>query len=259
MNASGCECTVFDASALLPEEWRGMAERGPVRTFNPAILRDAAGWIMAYRVVGPDGHRRLAVCRLDPALRIIAGSPVPLSDAIRLAGARSYPDVIHQWQADPRLYRVGERLFIYWNSGWHEPQNHQFLQELDPASFTPKGPPRELRLHGDRQPIEKNWTFFEDAGSRLRCIYSVVPHRVLGFSLVGTGDIEFREVACTTWSLEGYPPSHGGLRGGAPPVWHDGRFWSFCHTVHDGTAGYRYAVAVYCFSHEPGFPPVASP
>jgi hypothetical protein len=114
-------------------------------------------------------------------------------------------------------------------------------------------------LHGRRQPIEKNWTFFEDADGRLRCIYSVVPHRVLGFSLEGKGDIEFHEIASTAWSPEGYPPSHGGLRGGAPPVWHDGRFWSFCHTVHDGKAGFCYAVAVYCFSHEPGFPPVAAP
>ena len=41
--------------------------------------------------------------------------------------------------ADPRLYRLAGRLFVYWNSGWHEPQNHQFLQELDPVSLRPVG------------------------------------------------------------------------------------------------------------------------
>jgi hypothetical protein len=260
MNAAGSECLVFDSATLLPAAWRDPAAAGPIRAFNPALLRDGAGWVLAYRVVLADGCRRLAACRLDAALRVIADSPVPLSDAVSFPTDSGLPEIARQWLADPRLYRSDGRVFVYWNSGWHEPRNHQFLQELDPARLTPIGAPRELILaRGDRRPLEKNWTFFADGAGVLHAVYSILPHRVLRFSLAGTGPIAFDEAATTAWELTEYPPCHGGLRGGAPPVWHDGRFWSFCHSVHDGPQGYRYAAAVYCFSGDATFAPVAEP
>ena len=51
MSASTSECTVFDPAQLLPDAWRTAAAGGPVRTFNPGLLRDGSGWILAYRVV----------------------------------------------------------------------------------------------------------------------------------------------------------------------------------------------------------------
>jgi hypothetical protein len=39
----------------------------------------------------------------------------------------------------------------------------------------------------------------------------------------------------------------------------DGRFWSFCHSVHDGTNGYRYLAAAYCFEAKHPFRPIAAP
>ena len=259
MNPASHECFVFDAAMLLPAIWRPAAGTGPVRTFNPALISDGSGWLLAYRVVLPDGRRRLALCRLDPARRIIAGSPFALSDQVGFRAEVPYPEVARQWLADPRLYRWGGRLFIYWNSGWHEPQNHQFLQELDPDSLAPLGPPRELRLRGTRRPLEKNWTCFADHQGALHAIYSIAPHRVLRFSLAGDGDIDFDEVANFAWTPAAYPPSHGGLRGGAPPVWHEGQFWSFCHSVHDGPNGYCYRAGVYGFSDGPSFAPTVEP
>jgi hypothetical protein len=215
---------------------------------------------MAYRVVLADGRRRLALCRLDAARRVIAGSPRPLSDQVRFPATSPYPEVVRHWLADPRLYRWGDRIFVYWNSGWHEPQNHQFLQELDPATLAPIGPPRELVLRsGARRPLEKNWTCFADRAGALHAVYSVAPHRILRFALEGTGDLVFDEATDTAWTFSAYPTCHGGLRGGAPPFWHDGCFWSFCHTVHDGANGYCYEAAVYAFSVGPAFAPIAEP
>jgi hypothetical protein len=259
MIPAGIECMVFDAAMLLPETWQQAAGSGPVRTFNPALLRDGAGWLFAYRVVLPDGRRRIALCRLDAALRVIAGSAIPLSDQVQFSANAGYPEIARQWLADPRLYRWDDRVFIYWNSGWHEPQNHQFLQELDPTACTPLGPPRELMLRGERRPLEKNWTFFANHDGSLRAVYSILPHRILRFSVAGQGDIVFDEVENHDWSHPAYPPCHGGLRGGAPPVWHDGCYWSFCHSVHDGAAGYRYAAGVYGFAARPPFAPTAEP
>jgi predicted GH43/DUF377 family glycosyl hydrolase len=230
-----------------------------VRTFNPGLLRDESGWLFAYRIVGPDGLRRIGICRLDHQLRVIEGTAVPLTDHVVFRRDTDLPEVARQWFADPRLYRFGTKLFVYWNSGWHEPQNHQFLQELEPVSLLPRGHPRELLLPSGRQRLEKNWTLFADAAQALRAIYSITPHRVLQGSLAAEGDLQFEELVVTPWSLMNYPPSHGGLRGGAPPFLTDGRYWSFCHSVHDALDGYRYAAAVYSFAADYPHQPIAGP
>ena len=256
------ESVVFGAKELLPEDWKGLAAQGPVRVFNPGLLREGEGWIFAYRVVAADGLRRIAMCRLDRALRVVEGSHVALTDHVRFRSGNDYPEIATRWFADPRLYRFGERVFVTWNSGWHEPRNYQFVQELDRTSLLPQGVPRELVLRGERQKLEKNWTFFRAGDERTNeyhAIYSITPHRVLAFSIAGDGDIEFEEVACVEWSASAYPACHGGLRGGAPPVLADGRFWTCCHSVHDAVNGYRYAAAVYSFEARHPFRPLAGP
>lgn len=259
MSLPGFECLCLASHELLPECWREAAAAGPIRLFNPALLRDGAGWRLAYRTVLADGQRRLATCRLDRELRVVPGSPYALSDDVRFAPGKTYPEVVRTWLADPRLYRFGDRVFIYWNSGWHEPQNHQFLQELEAKTFAPIGAPRELMLHGPRRPLEKNWTFFTAGDGALRAIYSVDPHVVLGFSLEEDRDMIGEETSRRDFPRSAYPACHGGLRGGAPPVWHDGLFWSFCHSVHDGPNGYCYRAGVYAFADGPDFAPVFEP
>jgi hypothetical protein len=260
MSSASGNCVVLDPAALLPQEWQHLPAQGPVRTFNPGLLRAEASWIFACRVVGADGLRRIALCRLDDAFRVLSGSVVPFSDHVRFRAGNTYPEVATHWFADPRLYRLGGRTWVYWNSGWHEPQNHQFLQEFDSTTLAPIGTARELLLRDERRKLEKNWTLFA-TGSGPRCfaVYSIVPHRVLELSLEGAGDLECSDFATTSWSVDSYPASHGGLRGGAPPVFAEDQFWSFCHSVHDDPAGYRYAPAVYRFTASPPFAPNAGP
>ncbi len=255
---SAPDFVVFPTRDLLPPEWSWPDADGPVRAFNPGLLRDGAGWLLAYRIVGPDGRRRIGLCRLDANHRIVPGSPQAFTDAVRFRPHAQYPETAYHWFADPRLYRFDDRIFIYWNSGWHEPHNCQFLQEVDPGSLRPRGCPRELRLAG-RRPLEKNWTFFATAEGALRAVYSIAPHRILGFSLEGEGDVEFEEAWRTDWALEEYPACHGGLRGGTPPVYAEGRYWAFVHSVHDGADGYRYAPAAYTFADTAPFAPLARP
>jgi hypothetical protein len=170
-----------------------------------------------------------------------------------------YPAEAYTWFADPRLFRIGGRLFVYWNSGWHEPRNHQFVQEIDPVSLAAVGQAHELLLDGPRQKLEKNWTLFEHEG-RAFAVYSIQPHRVLTFDPAADGDWLMRDVANTAWAAPAYPACHGGLRGGTPPVLHAGQFWSLCHSVHDAPEGYRYAAATYTFqAAAPLFVPLAGP
>jgi hypothetical protein len=254
------EGVIFRGEQLLPEAWRTFTTEGPVRTFNPGLLREQNGWLFAYRLVGADGLRRIGICRLNRELQVIEGSQVAWSDHVRFRADGVYPEVGTRWFADPRLYRFGGRTFIYWNSGWHEPRNCQFVQELDVTTLLPLGHARELVLNGERQKLEKNWTFFASEDGSCHAVYSISPHRVLEFSFDGSDDIHFNEVSRTEWSLfTDYPANHGGLRGGAPAVFADGAFWSFCHSVHNGPDGYRYLPAVYSFSGQSPFAPTAGP
>ena len=259
MTTGPISTTFLNPAELLPSEWQRLAE-GPLYTFNPGLIRSSDDrWILAYRVVGTDGRRRIGICRLDRDFGVVAGSAKALSDSFSFKNPDVYPPVALDWFADPRLIRLQGRLFIYWNSGWHEPRNHQFLQELDERSLHPVGTPRELVLEGaERRKLEKNWMLFE-SGDRVLAVYSVQPHRVLACELSGTNDIVCRDLACVEWSPMAYPACHGGIRGGAPPQSAGGLLWSFCHTVHDGPDGYVYRAVAYAFSQRPPFSPSQAP
>jgi len=246
-------CRLFESNDLLPAAWQEEFGDGPVRVFNPGLLRADKGWIFAFRAVGPDLVRRIGICRLGPELQPIAGSSLPWSDQIRFPPGTGYPEQALGWFADPRLYRLNGRLFVYWNSGWHEPQNFQFLQEIDPLDFRPLGPPRELRLRGPRRPLEKNWTLF--GADPIRVLYSLRPQRVLTLSLAGEGPIEC--VGTGPWEAA---PSGGGvgeLRGGAPPQLVGDHYFAIGHVIEVGPGGYRYAAAVHRFGRQSPFVPSA--
>ncbi len=248
----------FENEELLPVAW-GTGRGHAVRIFNPGLLRDGNGWLFAYRVVAePELSRRIALCRLDDKLRVVTSSQVPFSSLVRFPDTSQYPAQATAWFADPRLYRLQDRLWIYWNSGWHEPINHQFLQEIDPWSLTPVGSPRELVLAGPRQKLEKNWSLFE-AESEVYAVYSVNPHRVLRLSFTGSGPICASDFATATRNPGGYAQVHGGLRGGAAPQRVENHFYSFCHSIENDPAGYRYVAAVYRFQATAPFQPTDMP
>jgi hypothetical protein len=250
---------VFDNEQLLPSEWRGGEAGRALRIFNPGLLRDGDGWLLAYRVVAePDRKRRIAICRLDREFGVVAESQIPLSDLVRFRVPHNLPLQATEWFADPRLYRFGDRLFVYWNSGWHEPRNYQYLQELDARTLQPVGAPRELTLATERQKLEKNWGLFE-AESGLHAVYGANPHRVLSFSLAGEQAIVFTDAFAAVPNAGGFAQVNGGLRGGAPPQRGENRFYSFCHSIENLPNGYGYVPSVYTFSAEPPFAPLEMP
>ena len=254
------ESILFDSTELLPASWRHFAGQGPVRAFNPSLLLDGDEWIFAYRVVGPDLLRRIALCRLDRNFQIVAGSPVAFSQSVKFEPGNHRAEPAQTWFADPRLYRLAGRLFVYWNSGWHDPCNHQFVQEIDSCDFRPIGLARELNLIGPRQKLEKNWTLLGDGGDGpFYAIYSITPHRVLQFSLDGVGAIDFTAAVSTEWNNDAYAGTYGTLRGGAVPRRIGEHYYSICHSVHPASDGYRYVPAVYRFASSYPFAPSDAP
>ena len=229
-----------------------------MRVFNPGLLADGLDWVFAYRAVGPDGARRIGICRLDRGLRVVPGSQAALSDEIANgADALPGPVAARNWFADPRLYRMGSRIFVHWNTGWHEPQNHQFLQELGPSDLRPIGAPRELDLATERNSLEKNWTLFGEGP--VYAVYRPNPHRILSVPLDGEGKIRCVEIASTPWDVAGYESSFGELRGGAPPQLVSGQYYSICHSVCGTPGDYRYVAAAYRFSARAPFRPSGAP
>jgi predicted GH43/DUF377 family glycosyl hydrolase len=247
-----------DCCRLLPSEWREAAEGGPAWCFNPSVLASGEGYLMAYRVVLADGRRRIAACRLGPDLQPVEGSQAPLSDLLHFRDDCGLPERARGWFADPRLFSLQGRTFLYWNSGWHEPANHQFVAELTPRSLLPAGPARVLLLDGPRREVEKNWMFPE--GLDGLCVYSTQPHRLLRFDPAAPGDWMFSGGPGEDWDAGPLAQSHGGLRGGAAPVrLGDGRMLSLCHAVEDSPCGYRYRPVAYTFSMEPPYRPLTRP
>jgi hypothetical protein len=250
-------CLVFDSKDLLPEAWGAFRDPGPVRLFNPSLLRDGDGWMLAYRVVGPDALRRIALCRLDAAFGVVAGSPAAFSDQVRFLPAAGRSARTTGWFADPRLFRAAGRLWLYWNSGWQDPMNHQFVQELEGSGLRPIGHPRELVLRGNRRALEKNWMFFGDDASH--AVHSVCPHRILEASWASEDRVECSEISTTPWACDSFSRTHGELRGGAPPQRAGTEYFSICHAVNGAPGEYRYVAAVYRFSAVSPFAPISAP
>lgn len=241
MTASGISITPFDLD--LPELRSGVESW---RMFNPTIIADRDGFILAFRLVGPSGRRDIAISRLDAALRVRPGSTQWISSCLDLP-----PGTETGWFADPRLYRFASRLHLYWNSGWQEPVNHQFMVELDAESLLPRGRARSLHLLTPERAIEKNWTFF---GDRLEhAVYAPQPHRILRVRDEDAGRLVFEEAFRQDWGDASFTRRYGLLRGGAPPVLSGGHYTSFCHCVVPTALGYRYFAAAYCFSTVPPF------
>ncbi len=238
--------TVFCNRALLPECWKAEASNGPMWCFNPTLLRQTDRWIFAYRVVLPDQRRRIAACLLNDAFEIVDGSQVPVSDTIKFDERPQYSERATTWFADPRLYAVKGNIYLYFNSGWHEPRNHQFVVALDENLFPSLGPAKEIDLLQPCKSLEKNWVFLADTLSDL--VYSPDPHLLAQF--VGEQDgrllyslLSEMKPTADVWSNNAYL-----VRGGAPPVRRGSFYYSFCHAISTNEELPSYRACVYRFS-----------
>lgn len=244
---------IFDNRRLVPPTWRHLAGQQEVWCFNPALLRLTEGWVLLYRIVLADQRRRMAVCLLDDSQEIIEGSQMALSDHIRFPLGAEFSDRATSWFADPRIYAVGDRWVVHFNTGWHVPRNHQFLVSIDPETLFPIELAREIKLVTPRQNLEKNWVFL---GKEFEClVYSPDPHRTGRrvsedeFSLQYTLDDELETVAASQTGT-------GQLRGGAPPVRRGDLYYSFCHLISEFGGSIDYHAAVYRFQASPPFKPL---
>lgn len=241
----------LDQSILMPAAWATGQDEAYV--FNPTMCKVAGGYALCYRVVQPNSdERRLATCLLDEDMRPVRGSAVALSDEIRFALAEDLDHRALTWHADPRYFVLDGRIYLSWNNGSAQPQNCQFLLEMDATGTRPAGLAREIVAVRDRRPIEKNWMFFE-TGGQTWCIYSSFPHDVMSVDL-DNPDYVICKPAFVTSAVSDYETLYGVVRGGAQPVSLGDHLLVLAHSSYKMSDGLRYyACMVYEILARPPF------
>ncbi len=219
---------VFDTALLTPDAWA--REAGVFHAFNNAIFQHEGARIMAYRLVTPSGRRRIALCRIDKAWRIVSGSVAPFSDHLTFADAGTVDPAYHAWIADGRLFAAAGRLYLHFNSGSNIAPNKIYMVEVDATSLLPVGPAREVVRGGQRRGLEKNWMFFA-WGDKIYAVYSFSPLVILHVDLSDQEIVRCRPVFQHEWDAYGYQDTYGELRGGATPVLRRERLYFVAHSI----------------------------
>lgn len=233
---------IFNNLDLVPKAWvraRGSVPAGAGAdwyVFNPTLVRVSDAYVMTYRVVDEVYKtRRIASCKLADDLSIVPGSVTPLSDLIEFESTAGFTERTLTWHADPRYFRLGHELYLFWNDGSLKPANHQFLLKIGPDGLSPAGPARLVRKDPHEPRIEKNWQFF-DTPQGVHAIYENRPLHLLSVDMAGIGTILCRESHKTEWSTS-YEEKFGHIRGGAQPVLTEGSFLTLAHSSHKNIHG----------------------
>lgn len=218
-------------------------ERG-VRHFNPSIVNFDGRLVLcsrrSYGEPKPIGQNTLVLWSLTPEYQPFEQQP------LRFIKTHSG----EQWE-DPRLMQFGKALYVSLTN--FKVQDYKAHQLLARVAF----PYCEAAhvCYGNNAPAmtsnmgnEKNWTWFEHKNG-WHFVYHPWPHHVVrttfgepGASYV-SGDFD-----C--------PWSYGEMRGGSPPVFHDGLYWSFFHSstlAPEVQKGKRYHMGAYAFDPEQPF------
>lgn len=216
--------------------------------FNPAVFETAAGEKHFLGRYVADGRRELIGLRLKEDLSFASPIASDFSGALRA----DLPSVT--WFADPRHFRYAGRDFITFNNGQNPLPNDIYVVEVD-GQGQPISPVfTVLKLDG-RQPIEKNWAFFEHAG-RLYCVYSLQPFIVLAC------DFAADKLLCTTafehhWYSAGYEAAHGEIHCGTSPVLIDGRWVMIAQSRYPKDHDRVYYATLIAFEDQLPFRPTA--
>jgi hypothetical protein len=208
---------IFQSESLMPELWRESIPK-PWRTFNPALAAlPGGGYALAYRVVGADLIRRIAICKLTDSFDIENKSCFAFSDRVFAQRTADLPKQAYAWLADPRFVWWQNNLYMYWNSGVHAPANEQWIQQIDPHSLRPLGHPRHIVKLEHRNQLEKNWGLFEFQNN-LHAIYSYSPLLILRMQRQTEDAIIFEETIRYDCALDALGKYEVDMRGGAPPI-----------------------------------------
>lgn len=202
--------------------------------FNNSIILFGGKRLMAYRTAWAGSN--IDLCELDGDYRPVWTKRLKLPICKYNNGGRE----------DPRLFTFRGELYVsyigveVWGRG--NTITNQMYAKLDSnleVEWT------TLPVYHERQFWEKNWGFFEH-DRELYAVYSIMPHKVLHIA----GD----HATLAHETPNAMPWKCGVARGGAPPVLHNGEYYSWFHGAQD--EHYRfYSIGLYTFENKAPFTP----
>ncbi len=194
----------------------------PARRYNPGLLRDGDGWLLAYRRIAlNDWRSELVLSRWSLGWDF-------LSERV-ITGLARWKDAWHDYYEDPRLVRSaeGNTLMAYTHTTYAPARtaNQRFAvvdlgaDDIVLRDYAP--------IFGFNEPVagrqEKNWTPFY-LGAELHFIYNISP-----FTVVRASD----NATTTNTMVPGvvqWTSKYGEPRGGTPPVRAGSRWVSYFHS-----------------------------
>jgi hypothetical protein len=165
---------------------RAAADLGHENVFNVSVLIDRGTVHVAYRAL-PQG-----ASKPFHAFYAVANLACPGSWRIRSLTEHAASYAVAP-TADPKLFALGEQIYVTFNTGYSPVQNEIYLMQVAP-NLTP---PQKCVLVAGRQAVEKNWAFYPGADGRLAAIYQLAPFTVLSLTsgeVTAGGDLTFEQV-----------------------------------------------------------------
>jgi predicted GH43/DUF377 family glycosyl hydrolase len=209
--------------------------------YNPSILAHDTGLLMAYRYHDGDTlATKLALAELDLTGNVLSN---------RMLEVPANGETVSV--EDPKLFRFNDEVWIEWvQSTWPNfplasvvkygrLDGNKIVSVQQPAVKVPK-------------PVEKNWVPMSFALG-LRFIYECEPEQII-FEVVDG-------VICDELRSPGPAWAYGPVRGGTPPLLHEGKLLRFFHSGLDNEFGpnrRRYFLGALLMDPQPPFTCVAA-
>ena len=145
---------------------QAVAAHGLNNAFNPSLAVHAGATFVAFRAEASPGRKPFHAY----VLRTDRDGGQQLIDLTERAADLGLPKI-----ADPKLVRLGDDLFVTFNTGnVHHGQNDIYLQRISPVL----SPPQRCMLERRRM-VEKNWGFYALDDGVVRAIYTLAPLTIL--------------------------------------------------------------------------------
>lgn len=222
---------IYKNLELIPKKWLDDVGDTSIDwyVFNPTITEFKNFYVMTYRVVDQvNKTRRIASCKIKKNLSIIPNSVTALSDLIEFENKNDFSERTLTWHADPRYFKLNNKLYVFWNDGSVKPTNHQFLVEIGDDGLTPKSKAKLVIKEPKKEGIEKNWQFFSSNDNNY-VIYENRPLSILEADINSKNYIACKETFRTDWSTS-YEKKFGTIRGGAQPLLNNNSFLVLAHS-----------------------------
>lgn len=202
---------------------------GYPKAFNPSLIPYEEGYLLSFRnrhrIKQKTMHTRkkdvsfLGVAKLDRNFRVIEKSP-------QLIDVSSYALYSSSTAEDARLFKMGSRIFIFFNdfpSYNNEGYALYFAELIEKENrFVFKEPAKKL-LYANAIPIEKNWSPFS-IEDKLYLIYSDQPRILLEVD-IATGHCREEARYPMHWDWK-----WGEIRGGTPALQLENGLLTFFHS-----------------------------